>query len=51
MMVDPRIKANTRRIKKIKNITFATAAAPSAIPVKPKMAATMAMIKKYGCPT
>jgi hypothetical protein len=34
----------TKAIRKTKNRTFAMLAAPAATPVKPKMAATMAMM-------
>jgi hypothetical protein len=44
--VAPRIIAISQNAMKIKNITFAIDAAPAAIPVKPKIAATIAMIKK-----
>ncbi len=42
---DPKIKTRINKTKKIKNNTLAIEAAPAAMPVKPNMAATMAMIK------
>ena len=44
--VAPKIKARRKRTMKMKNKTCAIDAAPSAIPPNPKMAATIAMIKK-----
>ena len=45
-MVIPRIPNKSIRTRKMKNNVLATDAAPSAIPVKPKIAATMAIKKK-----
>jgi len=42
---DPKIKTRINKTRKIKNSTLAIEAAPAAMPVKPNMAATMAMIK------
>lgn len=43
---DPKIKTIINKTRKIKNNTLAMEAAPAAIPVKPNIAATIAMIKK-----
>ena len=45
-MLAPNTSDSTNKTRKIKNSTFAIEAAPSAIPPKPKMAATIAIIKK-----
>jgi hypothetical protein len=42
----PKIRLRTNSTRKIKNKIFAILAAPAAIPPKPKMAATIATIKK-----
>lgn len=42
---DPKIKTRINKTRKIKNNTLAIEAAPAAIPVKPNIAATIAMIK------
>ena len=42
---EPNIKTRMNSTKKIKNKILAMEAAPAAIPVKPKMAATIAIIK------
>ena len=42
----PKINEIRKRTMKIKNKTLATEAAPSAMPPKPKNAATIAIIKK-----
>jgi hypothetical protein len=42
---DPKIKTRINKTRKIKNNTLAIEAAPAAMPVKPNMAATIAMIK------
>jgi len=42
----PNIIVNRNNNRKIKNNTFAIEAAPAAIPVKPNMAAMIAMTKK-----
>ena len=44
-MVTPNIIISNHTTKKIKNRTFAMAAAPLAMSVKPKIAATIATIK------
>jgi hypothetical protein len=44
-ILDPKIKTIINKIRKIKNNTLAIEAAPAAMPVKPNIAATMAMIK------
>jgi len=44
-IVTPRIIAINQKAKKIKNITLATEAAPAAMPVKPKIAAMIAITK------
>jgi hypothetical protein len=41
----PRIKTSKNKTRKMKNNILAIDAAPAAIPVKPKIAATIAMIK------
>jgi len=45
-MVKPKIKASTKSAMNIPNNILPTEAAPSAIPVNPKIAATIAIIKK-----
>jgi hypothetical protein len=42
---DPKIKTIINKTRKIKNNTLAIEAAPAAMPVKPNIAATMAIIK------
>jgi len=42
---DPKIKTRINSTRKIKNNILAMEAAPAAIPVKPNMAATIAIIK------
>ena len=42
---DPKIKTRINNTRKIKNNILAMEAAPAAIPVKPNMAATIAIIK------
>ena len=42
----PNIKVRISKIRKIKNKILAIEAAPAAIPVKPKIAAMIAIIKK-----
>lgn len=44
--VNPSIAVTTTRARKIKNITLAMDAAPAAIPVKPNIAAIIAIMKK-----
>ena len=44
-ILEPNIKTRINKTRKIKNNTLAIEAAPAAIPVKPNMAATIAMIK------
>jgi len=44
-MVTPNKKVTSTRTRKMKNKVLAIAAAPAAIPVKPKIAATIAMSK------
>ena len=44
--VNPKINAITNNTINIENKTLATEAAPSATPVNPNIAATIAMIKK-----
>ena len=45
-MLAPNTSDSTKSTKKIKNKTFAIEAAPAAIPPNPKIAATIAMIRK-----
>lgn len=45
LFANPRINTTKKTTTKIKNNILAIAAAPEAIPPKPNMAATMAMIK------
>jgi hypothetical protein len=45
-MLAPNTSESTKSTKKIKNKTFAIEAAPAAIPPNPKIAATIAMIRK-----
>jgi hypothetical protein len=45
-MVPPRISAPRNKIRNTKNKIFAIEAAPLAIPVNPKIAATIAIIRK-----
>lgn len=42
---DPKTKTRINKTRKIKNNILAIEAAPAAMPVKPNMAATIAMIK------
>ncbi|HVX25562.1 MAG TPA: hypothetical protein VHB70_04435 [Parafilimonas sp.] len=44
-ILDPKISTRINNTRKIKNKIFAMDAAPAAMPVKPNMAATIAMIK------
>lgn len=44
-MVYPRMKVNTIKKRKTKNMILAIEAAPAAIPVKPKIAATTAITR------
>jgi hypothetical protein len=45
-MLAPKTSESTKSTRKIKNKTFATEAAPAAIPPNPKIAATIAIIRK-----
>jgi hypothetical protein len=45
-MVIPKIPNSTTRVMKMAKMIFAIDAAPSAIPVKPKIAATIAITRK-----
>ena len=45
-MLAPKTSESTNSTRKIKNKTFATEAAPAAIPPNPKIAATIAIIRK-----
>jgi len=45
-ILDPIIRDSTTRIRNIKKMTFAIEAAPAAIPVNPKIAATIAITRK-----
>ncbi|HKZ37531.1 MAG TPA: hypothetical protein VJ184_07780 [Chryseolinea sp.] len=45
-MLAPNISDSTKSTKKIKNKTLAMEAAPAAIPPNPKMAATIAIMRK-----
>ena len=44
-LIAPPINERTKRIRNIKNTTFAIAAAPAAIPANPNNAAIIAIIK------
>lgn len=45
-ILDPIINESTTRTRKIKKMTLAIEAAPAAIPVNPKIAATIAITRK-----
>jgi len=45
-MLAPKTSESTKSTRKIKNKTFAIYAAPAAIPPNPKIAATIAIIRK-----
>jgi hypothetical protein len=45
-MLAPKTSESTKSTRKIKNKTFAIEAAPAAIPPNPKIAATIAIIRK-----